>query len=147
MNTRVGNQLYMFAGILVHNLTRELQIELTPRARGTTAKRAALWCFREIETLRRTLIQRAGRIIRPAGKLILSMNSNDKLENELLHSLGILKTLRTWLPGPRVYATMGKESGSNQDCQLIAKVLTLFVRTGKSCAVHVAQAFCDLICG
>ena len=61
--------------------------------RGTTAKRAALWCFREIETLRRTLIQRAGRIIRPAGKVILSMNSNEKLENELLHSLGLLKAL------------------------------------------------------
>jgi hypothetical protein len=93
VTTRVGNQLYMFAGILAHNLTRELQIQLTPRARGTTAKRAALWCFREIETLRRTLIQRAGRIIPPAGKLILSMNSNEKLENELLHSLGLLKAL------------------------------------------------------
>jgi hypothetical protein len=63
------------------------------RSRGTTAKRAALWCFREIETLRRNLIQRAGRIIRPAGKVILSMNSNEKLENELLHSLGLLKAL------------------------------------------------------
>ena len=93
VSTRVGNQLYMFAGILAHNLTRELQIELNPRTRGTTAKRAALWCFREIETLRRTLIQRAGRIIRPAGKLILSMNSNDKLENELLQSLSVLKTV------------------------------------------------------
>ena len=49
--------------------------------------------LREIETLRRTVIQRAGRIIRPAGKLILSMNSNDRLEKELLHSLGILKAL------------------------------------------------------
>ena len=78
---------------LAHNLTRELQIQVTPRARGTTAKRAALWCFREIETLRRTIIQRAGRIIRPAGKPILSMNSNEKLENELLHSLGLLKAL------------------------------------------------------
>jgi Transposase DDE domain group 1 len=94
VTTQVGNQLYMFAGILAHNLTRELQIQLTPRARGTTAKRAALWCFREIETLRRTVIQRAGRIIRPAGKLILSMNNNDKLENELMHSLELLKTLR-----------------------------------------------------
>jgi hypothetical protein len=93
VTTRVGNQLYMFAGILAHNLTRELQIQLTPRARGTTAKRAALWCFREIETLRRTLIQRAGRIIRPAGKLILSMNSNKKLEKELMHSLNVLKAL------------------------------------------------------
>ena len=76
-----------------HNRTRELQIQLTPRARGSTAKRAALGCFRALETLRRTLIQRAGRIIRPAGKLILSMNSNEKLENELLHSLGLLKAL------------------------------------------------------
>jgi hypothetical protein len=93
VTTRVGNQLYMFAGILAHNLTRKLQIQVASRARGTTAKRAALWCFREIETLRRTFIQRAGRIIRPAGKLILSMNSNEKLENELLHSLGLLKAL------------------------------------------------------
>ena len=90
VRTRVGNQLYMFAGILAHNLTRELQIQLHPRARGTTAKRAALWCFREIATLRRTLIQRAGRIIRPAGKLILSMNSNERLETELRHALATL---------------------------------------------------------
>ena len=88
--TRVGNQLYMFAGILAHNLTRELQMRINPRERRTTAKRAALWCFREIEILRRTLIQRAGRIIRPAGKLILSMNSNARLEADLRHALAIL---------------------------------------------------------
>ena len=93
VTTRVGNQLYMFARILAHNLTRELQIQVTPRARGTTAKRAVLWCFREIETLRHTLIQRAGRIIRPAGKLILPMTSNEKLEDELLHLHGRLKAL------------------------------------------------------
>jgi hypothetical protein len=93
VTTRAGNQLYMFAGILAHNLTRELQMQVTPRTRATTAKRATLWCFREIATLRRTLIQRAGRIIRPAGKLILSMNSNETLENDLLHCLGRLKAL------------------------------------------------------
>jgi hypothetical protein len=59
------------------------------------AKRAAVRCFRNIETLRRTLIQHAARIIRPAGKLILSMNSNDKLANEQLHSIGSLRTLST----------------------------------------------------
>ena len=90
VRTRGGNQLYMFAGILAHHLTRELQIQLHPRVRGTTAKRAALWCFREIATLRRTLIQRAGRIIRPAGKLTLSMNSNERLETELRHALATL---------------------------------------------------------
>ena len=90
VRTRVGNQLYMLAAILAHNLTRELQMRLNPRARRTTAKRAALWCFREIETLRRTLIQRAGRIIHPAGKAILSMNSNERLEGELRLALATL---------------------------------------------------------
>ena len=90
VKTRVGNQLYLLAGILAHNLTRELQIQLEPRARGTTAKRAALWCFREIGTLRRTLILCAGRMIRPAGKWILSMNSNDRRERELRRALAIL---------------------------------------------------------
>ena len=33
VKTRVGNQLYMFAG-LAHNLTRELQMRLSPRARA-----------------------------------------------------------------------------------------------------------------
>ena len=32
-------------------------IQLDPRARGTTAKRVALWCFREIGILRRTLLE------------------------------------------------------------------------------------------
>ena len=73
----VGNQPYMSAGILARNLTRELQIQIDRRARGTTPKRAALWCFREMETLRRTPVRRTGRIICPGGKSILSMNSND----------------------------------------------------------------------
>jgi hypothetical protein len=93
VTSRVSNQLYLFAGILAHNLTRELQIQLSARARRTTAKRATLWCFPEIETLRRTLMQRAGRIIRPAGKVILSMNVNKKLEHELLQSISTLKAL------------------------------------------------------
>ena len=91
VKTRVGNPLYMFAGILAHNLTRELQMRRNPRKTRTTAKRAPLWCFREIETLRRTLIQRPGRIVRPAGKVNLSMNSNATLEAELRNALATLK--------------------------------------------------------
>ena len=90
VRTRVGNQLYMFAGILAHNLTRELQIQLDPRARSTTPKRAALWCFREMGTLRRNLIRCTGRIIRPAGKLVLSMNSNEGRKEEIQHALTVL---------------------------------------------------------
>ena len=87
VTTRVGNQLYLLAAILAHNLTRELHMQVDPQARGTTEKRAPLWRFRELDTLRRTLIQRAGRIIRPGGKPTLSMNTNGAVQDGLLHYL------------------------------------------------------------
>ena len=92
VGTRVGNQPYMFAGILAHNLTRELRIQLAPRARNTTPKRAAPWCFREMETLRRNLVRCIGRIIRSAGKLVISMNSNDKRKGEIQHVITVLNS-------------------------------------------------------
>ncbi len=90
VTTRVGNQLYMFSAILAHNLTRELQMVAHPRERGTTAKRAALWAFQQLNTLRRNLIQRAGRLIRPQGNLVLSMNTNPAVEEQLLHYINVL---------------------------------------------------------
>lgn len=87
VTTEVGNRLYRAATIFAHNLTRELQMQLNPRDRTTTPKRAALWCFRQTETLRRTLIHRAGRILRPGGKTILSMDSNERTEKELTQYL------------------------------------------------------------
>lgn len=56
-------------------------------ARTTLQKRPALWDFEQIDTLRRRIVQRAGRLIRPKGKLTLSMNANDSVKNELLHYL------------------------------------------------------------
>ena len=38
-------------------------------------------------TLRRRIIQRAGRLIRPQGKLTLSMASNEAIENDMLQIL------------------------------------------------------------
>ena len=90
VGTRVGSQPYMFVGILAHNPTRELQSQIGARTRGMTPKRATLRCFREMETLRHTFIRCTGRIIRPGGKLILSMNGNDSLEGELRHALTAL---------------------------------------------------------
>ena len=83
---RVGNQLYIFAGIPARNLTRELRIQIDRRARGTTPKPAALRCFREMGTLRRTPVRRTGRIIQPGGKPILSMNGNGSPEGEIRHA-------------------------------------------------------------
>ena len=47
---RAGNQPYMFAGIPARNPTRGPRIRPAPRARGTTARRTAPWCFRGMGT-------------------------------------------------------------------------------------------------
>ena len=88
--TLAGNQTYMLCAILAHNLGRELQMMVNPPARVTNGKRAALWQFATLETLRRTLVQRAGRLISPQGKLTLAMSANEKVRTELLHYLDAL---------------------------------------------------------
>ena len=90
VTTRVGNQLYLLSALLAHNLNRELQMQVQPITRRTTEKRAALWKFQELNTLRRNLLQRAGRIIRPKGKVTLSMSDNPTVKTELLHYLTAL---------------------------------------------------------
>ena len=91
VNTRVGNQIYTLCAMFAHNLSRELQMISHPPCRGTTAKRAALWAFEQLQTLRRKLIVRAGRLVRPQGQLVLSMNSDDVVEEELTRYLDALQ--------------------------------------------------------
>jgi hypothetical protein len=91
VTTLHGNQIYLLAGMLAHNLGRELQMIAHPPQRKLTAKRTALWAFEKLGTLQRKLIQRAGRLLRPAGKLVLSMNSNEAVERDLLHYLDVLE--------------------------------------------------------
>jgi len=85
--TLAGNQIYLFSAVLAHNLSRELQMQTTLKHRATTAKRTQLWAFVRLDTLRRKLIQRAGRLTRPQGKLTLTMSANKSVKNELLHYL------------------------------------------------------------
>ena len=87
---RVGNQLYLLAGIFAHNLTRELQMATARPCRHTTPQRAALYTFEKLDTLRQTLLHRAGRLTRPQGILTLTLNANNWLRGRflgLLHSL------------------------------------------------------------
>ena len=77
--------------MFAHSLTRELQMIGHPPQRGTTAKRTALLAFEKLQTMRRHLIQRAGRLLLPQGKLVLSMNENAAVESELLHYLDALE--------------------------------------------------------
>ncbi len=86
-----GNHLYMMSAVLTHNLLKELHMIVHERSRGTTEKRAALWEFTETNTIRRTLLQRAGRITYPEGSLTMTMNPNPAVKHDLLLYLGRLQ--------------------------------------------------------
>jgi hypothetical protein len=87
----LGNQLYLLAGLLAHNLVRELQMATTPRTRRTTAKRGTLWAFERLDTFRGGFLQRAGRLTRPHGRLTLTVSMPPWLQKRLLHCLATLR--------------------------------------------------------
>lgn len=80
----VANQVYLLCAMLSHNLGRELQMEVTEPERPTTAKRTVRWVFEELGTLRRNLIQRAGRFTRPQGKWTLTLPNIPAFQAALL---------------------------------------------------------------
>jgi len=86
-NSWNANKLFLLSNVIAHNLTRELQMRFRERDRNTTVKRPALWKFTKIGTLRKQIIQRAGRLIRPQGMLILSMSNNSAVEESILSYL------------------------------------------------------------
>jgi len=83
----LGNQMYLLAGLFAHNLLRELQMTTTAASRRTTAKRSSLWPFEQLRTFRSGLIQRAGRLTRPHGKLTLTISANHWIKNRLRNLL------------------------------------------------------------
>ena len=77
--------------MMAHNLGREMQMLAQARSNYARAKRPAAWTFQTLDTLRHRFIQRAGRLTQPKGELTLTLNSNPKVEKDLLHFLEILK--------------------------------------------------------
>ena len=57
-------------------------------------KRVLLWQFEQLGTLRRKLIQRAGWLTKPQGKLTLTMSANPTVKSELLQYLQYLEILK-----------------------------------------------------
>lgn len=82
VRTWLGNQVYCLSAVMAHNLSRELQIQAGSRQYHTTAKRRNLWGFETLATLRQRWIHRAGRLIRPQGRLTLILGGNDRLQTE-----------------------------------------------------------------
>lgn len=86
-----GNQLFLMASVMSHNLFREMQMEGVKPERNTTEKRTPLWIFKEAKTIRQYLLHRAGRITRPGGKLRLTLSGNQATKKTFLDFLQRLK--------------------------------------------------------
>jgi hypothetical protein len=88
-----GNQTYLLAGLFAYKLMRELQMKTGRPARHTSAKRASLWVFEKVDTIRKTLIQRAGRLTRPQNMLTLTISANKWIEKRFLRMLNSVTEL------------------------------------------------------
>ena len=86
-----GNQIYTLCAMMAHNLSKEIQILSKPAAQRSRPKRPAVWEFRTLDTLRHRVIQRAGRLTRPQGKLTLTMSANKAVRKDLLHFLDVVQ--------------------------------------------------------
>ena len=86
-----ANQTYTICAMMAHNLSRQVQMLSKPSAPRTLAKRPAVWSFEKLDTLRHRIIQRAGRLVRPQGRLMLTMSANQAVQNDLLHYLDVLQ--------------------------------------------------------
>jgi hypothetical protein len=91
VRTLAGNQMYLLANLFAHNLARELQMIEKPPQRGLTERRAALWEFERLGTLRARLLCRAGRLTRPRGILTLTMNLGHYIQTRLPKLLAALR--------------------------------------------------------
>lgn len=92
VRTCLGNQTYLLAGLFAHNLLRELQMMTTTPSRHTTEKRTPLWVFEQLHTFRAGLLQRAGRLTRPHGRLTLTISAGRWIKDRILD---VLKRLGT----------------------------------------------------
>ncbi len=84
---RAADQTWLLSAIMAHNLNREPQMSAEEPERSTTDQRAPWWSFVRLGTRRMRLIQRAGRLTKPNGRLTLILSANPDVQTELLHYL------------------------------------------------------------
>jgi hypothetical protein len=71
--------------MMAHNLSREMQMVANPAKTHARPKRPAGWTFKRLDTIRHQILQRAGRFIKPQGKLTLIMSGNHAVKKDLMH--------------------------------------------------------------
>jgi hypothetical protein len=86
-----SNQVFTLASMMAHNFSREMQMVAHPAVTRTKPKRPTAWKFKKLDTIRHQIIQRAGRLTRPQGKLTLTMGINQAVKKDLLHFMDVLQ--------------------------------------------------------
>lgn len=91
-----NHALTSFAGLVLFQqlfatLDLKMRLATTPPSRNTSTNRAALWAFEKLDTLRTTILHRAGRFTRPQGILTLTLNANTWARQHFLALLHALK--------------------------------------------------------
>ena len=87
----VANQVFTLCSMMAHNLSREIQMLTTSPVYRAQPKRPAAWTFQRLDTIRHRIIQRAGRLTRPARELTLTMSANQTVRKDLLRFLDTLQ--------------------------------------------------------
>jgi hypothetical protein len=80
-----------YSDMMAHHLSIEFQMLASPAAEKAPPKRSAAWAFEKLHILRHRIIQRAGRLTRPQGRLTLTMSANEAVRKDLLHFLDVLQ--------------------------------------------------------
>jgi hypothetical protein len=86
-----ANQVFTLASMMAHNFSKEMQMLAHPAATRAKSKRPTAWKFQRLDTIRHQIIQRAGRLTRPQGKLTLTMSPNRAVKKDLLHFMDALQ--------------------------------------------------------
>ena len=77
-----ANSAWQQLVVLAHNLLANFQIETGVAERSRTQKRTVHWVLKSVQTLRFEIISRAGRLVRPQGRLTLRLQRNKQAEKQ-----------------------------------------------------------------
>jgi hypothetical protein len=80
-NHYAANSAWQQIVVLTHNILTNFQIETGASQKPRTQKRTTLWKLEAVNTLRFELINRAGQLVRPAGRTILRLTDTHRVRS------------------------------------------------------------------
>ena len=88
---RVANELFTLCGMMAHNLGREWQLRTDRKTRNQGKNQGSVRRFESLGRLSRRFLQQAGRIIKPQGRLVLEMNTDEGTQRRIERDLDRLQ--------------------------------------------------------